>query len=129
MPSLPQINFKFPLDDSTLGMFDMNTNTKDAIREDLKLTILTSVGERVISDVGSMYKFDVFKQTKQEVQAAITSHTDQIFKNFFPFLQIDDLQVMTSDDNSAIQDYEVYVKLIYSFKGVQGFSDEILFAL
>ena len=129
MPSLPQINFKLPLNMGDLGPFDMNTNTKDAVRENLKLTILTTKGERVINEVGSKYQFDVFTQTKDEVKAAITDHTNEIFNIYFPFLNIESLEIFTQDENNAIEDNQVYVKLIYSFKGVEGFTDQINFAI
>jgi len=129
MLSAPQINFKLPLNVGNLGAFEMNDNTKDAVRENLKLTILTTKGERVINDVGSKYNFDVFTQTKEEVQTAIISHTNEIINTYFPFLQIDSLDVFTQDDNNAIEDNQVYVKLIYSFKGIEGFSDQINFAI
>ena len=125
MKSITQINFKFPLGIGSLGAFEMNTNTKDAVKENVKLTILTARGERIINDVGAMYYFDVFKQTKDEIQTAIEEHTKEMFDKYFNFLKLDNVEVSTIDDNPAIEDNQVLAKIKYSFKGVEQFSDEV----
>ncbi len=126
---MPQINFKIPLRNGSLGQFDMNTNTKDAVKENVKLTILTSIGERVVSGVGSNYHYDVFTQSKEEVQTAVIEHTNEIFEKYFDFLKIESIEVLVQEDNAAIAANNVYVKIIYSFKGIDQFADEISFVI
>ena len=126
---MPQINFKIPLRNGPLGQFDMNTNTKDAVKEDVKLTILTSIGERVISDVGSNYYYDAYTQTQGEVQAAVTEHTNEIFEKYFDFLKIESIDILVQKDNAAVATNNAYVKLKYSFRGIDNFIDEISFVV
>lgn len=120
-----QINFKFPLGKGPIGMFEMNNNTKDAVKENLKLTILTSKGERLVKDIGSRYYFDVFKQQKEEVQESIKDHTQEMFDEYFQFLKLDSVEVFTAEDTPIINDEQVLVKILYSFRGVEEFSDEL----
>ena len=126
---MPQINFKIPLRNGPLGQFDMNTNTKDAVRDNVKLTILTSIGERVVSNVGSNYYYDVFTQSKEEVQSAVIEHTNEIFEKYFDFLKIESIDVLVQEDNAAIAANNVYVNIIYSFRGIDNFMDKINFVI
>lgn len=119
------INFKFPLGRGVLGMFDTNNNTKDAVKENLKLTILTSKGERLVKDIGSSYHFDLFKQQKEEVEEGIKDHTQEIFEQYFQFLKLDNIEILTAEDNNAIEDNQVLVRITYSFRGIENFSDEL----
>ena len=123
------INFKFPLGRGILGMFETNNNTKDAVKENLKLTILTSKGERLIKNTGSSYHFDIFKQQKNEVEESIKDHTQEIFDEYFKFLKLDNVEVLTSDDNNALEDNQVLARIMYSFRGIEDFADEILIIL
>ena len=43
------INLKFPLRAYRKGFFEMNNTTRDAIREDIKILLLTKKGERVVN--------------------------------------------------------------------------------
>ena len=48
------INLKFPLRSYRRGFFEMNTTTLAAIREDIKILLLTKKGERLINtDIGT----------------------------------------------------------------------------
>jgi len=126
---MPAINFKFPLDIGSLGHFATNDNTQDAVRENVKLTILTTAGERIINPVGSSYAFDVFSQGKEQIDNLITTHTKQLFKTYFPFLNIDSIIIKHPDDDPTVQDEQVVVTIHYSFKGVQSFNDSITIGL
>ena len=43
------INLKFPLRAFRKGFFEMNNTTVDAVREDIKILLLTKKGERVVN--------------------------------------------------------------------------------
>ena len=47
-PSVGSINFKFPLKSFKQGFFQGNQTTKSAVREDIKVLLMTVKGERVM---------------------------------------------------------------------------------
>lgn len=122
---MPPINFKFPLNTGPLGFFRTNNNTKDAVRENLKLTILTNSGERLINEVGSKYVFDLTKQSKEEITKFIEDHTEELFDAYFNFLRIEKIDVLDSSDNESIGDNEVLVSIKYSFRNIEQTQDEV----
>ena len=55
------INLKFPLRAYRKGFFEMNNTTRAAIREDIKILLLTKKGERVVnSSIGTNISWEAF---------------------------------------------------------------------
>ena len=119
------INFKFPLNNSEAGYFDTNKTTKDAVKENVKLTILTNQGERIISNVGSKYSLDFYENSKEEIDENIKQHTKEIFQNFFQYLKLDEIKIIHSEDDKRVPEGNVLIGMKYSFNGVDDFTDEI----
>lgn len=121
---MSNINFKFPLNLGSQGYFDMNMDTRNAVKENLKITILTNVGERVISDVGSSFNFNAF-DLNNDLQNIVRSKMQDLFEKFFNFLNLDEVIVITNKENSSLGYDQLVVNIKYSYKGIDNFNDEI----
>lgn len=121
---MSNINIKLPLGRGSLGFFDMNNDTRSAVKENVKITILTNIGERVVSDVGSSISLDVF-ENNENIRDSLFVKFQDMFSRFFNFLNLDDVIVITSEENNSLNNDQVIVTIKYSFKGVDNFQDEI----
>lgn len=122
--NMNNVNFRFPLNLGPQGYFDMNVDTKSAVKENLKITILTNIGERVISDVGSSFNFNSF-DLNNDLQNAVRLKMEDLFEKFFSFLNLDDVVVTTNKENSSLDYDQLVVNIKYSYKGINNFDDEI----
>lgn len=118
----PQINFKFPLRSGDLGYFDMNEDTRSAVRENLKLTILTNIGERVISQVG--FDAAIVFTNQQNADFVVRTALKDMIDKYFSYLNIEEITVKTNKDNQEIPPESIVINFKYSFKN-SGITDEL----
>lgn len=123
------INFKIPLRSGPLGLFDMHKTTKDAIKENIKLTILTNKKERLVNNIGSSFHFSVFDNTVEEIDDIIKSQVNSMFKEYFDYIKIDKITIKHPDNDNTLQENQVAVSIEYSYKGIDSFSDKIAVVL
>lgn len=119
------INFKFPLRIGPLGFFDMNNDTKDAVKENIKLTLLTNKNERLVTNVGSSFHYDVFNQSEDEIDSIIKDQINSTFKEYFDYIKIDKINIIHPNDINKLNDNDIIISIEYSYKGINGFSDKI----
>ena len=63
MAKIRSINVMFPMKKSSSGAFQTNITTFDAVRDDLKILLLTNHGERPIHyDFGANLRSAIFEQ-------------------------------------------------------------------
>jgi len=108
------INYKFPFKKSVRGAFELNETTIDAVKDDLKILLLTNHGERLIHhDFGDNLKpllFEPMTDIKERIADSISSAVEK----WMPFVNIKSMDIKDTRDDSSIRDNEVRVKLFFS---------------
>jgi phage baseplate assembly protein W len=133
-PSVGSVNFKFPLKSYKQGFFQGNQTTKSAVREDIKVLLMTVKGERLMDkNMGTnipvlagqlfepMHKVELSEKIKLEVTTAI--------EIYLPFLSIQNVSVITSDDDSNLTVNQIRVSMSYLIKDQQAMSDSVSFTV
>ena len=122
------INFSFPLRWGNSNTFSVNKTTLDAVKENIKILLLTKKGERVVNpDIGTnipMLSGELFEQiNKVEMQTRMTSEISSAFKQWIKNANFAGLEIFTQEDDS-LKKNDVRVKIFYQLaKG--GINDNI----
>ena len=118
------INFKFPFVRSPQGGFASNKTTIDAVKDDLKILILTNYGERPIhADFGANLRSVIFEQgddVRQKVKDAIVSATGR----WLPAISLLDVQVDDSTTKSTIVPNQIKVTIRFSVGQQEGILEQ-----
>lgn len=94
---------------STPQVFSSSYTTQQAIKNNLINFFLTEPGERPLNPNfgGGLYAF-IFQQIKEDNLIGLEGNIESKIKNFFPYINIESLEILQNDNNSLI------VKLFYS---------------
>jgi phage baseplate assembly protein W len=124
MARIRSINLKFPLQRSPTGAFETNNTTINAVRDDLKILILTNFGERPIQyDFGANLRSVVFEQGSGLVEKAKDLITIAVNK-WMPFVVLDNIQVLSSEEDTTILPNQVRIIIEFSVGQITGVLDE-----
>ena len=128
------INFKFPLKNYKQGYFEGNKDTISAIREDLKVLLMTQKGERLMhKNMGtslpildgqlfeSMHKIEMIEKIRLDIQTQI--------EIFMPFLSLQNINVFTSEDDNNLKLNQVRVSMSYLIRDSQSLKDTYSFTV
>ena len=128
-PSVQSINFKWPLKSFRQGFFDGNTDTRAAIKEDLKVLLMTIKGERVIHrDMGTMLPVLNFEPLKKiELLEEIKLDIETQIKIYLPFLNLQSVNLLTSEDDEGLKINQIKVSMSYLIREQQGLFDNMSF--
>ena len=127
------INLKFPLRAYRKGFFEMNNTTRDAIREDIKILLLTKKGERVvISSIGTNIPIlagQLFEPAiKEDLEPQITLEVRRALERWMPYVSLESLQVFTAADaprGIALQQTQILVVMEYLVNNAEAMRDSI----
>lgn len=125
-PTLPtqSINFKYPFQFGPGGGFATNSTTVDAVADDLKVLIKTNWGERPIHyDFGANLRALIFNQTG-EVEQQITDAITAAVQKWMPYVNIDSLNVVETENDSTVDYNQVRIDLQFSV-GKTGLTGEL----
>jgi phage baseplate assembly protein W len=121
MSKLQGISPQVPLVYSqTDGPYELNKTLKQAIRQNLKMLILTSPGERImIPDFGvGLYNF-LFEQVNTNTFASVAQRIKEQVLFYMPSVNLVEVNFFTSDDDTSLQFNEVRVSIRYSILTIQ----------
>ena len=115
------INFKFPLRSYQHGFFESNTNMIAAVKEDIKVLLMTSKGERVInSEIGTRIPTlagQLFENINiEEMQMAIESEIIAAIDTFMPFVGVQSVVVQDSTTDNTLTENQIRVSMSYILK-------------
>jgi|TARA_R110002012_G_scaffold256494_2_gene436687 phage baseplate assembly protein W len=116
MSKLQGISPQVPLVYSqTDGPYELNKTLKQAIRQNLKMLILTSPGERImIPDFGvGLYNF-LFEQVNTNTFASVAQRIKEQVLFYMPSVNLVEVNFFTSDDDTSLQFNEVRVSIRYN---------------
>ena len=127
------INLKFPLRAYRKGFFEMNNTTRAAIREDIKILLLTKKGERVVnSTIGTNIPIlagQLFEPAiKEDLEPEITIEVKQALATWMPYVTLESLEVFTSADaprGIALEETQILVVMEYLVNNAEAMRDSI----
>ena len=133
-PSVGSINFKFPLKSFKQGFFQGNQTTKSAVREDIKVLLMTVKGERVMDkNMGTNIPIlagQLFEPiTKVEMSEKIKMEVTTAIEIYLPFLSIQNVSVITNEDDPNLTVNQVRVSMNYIIKDQQAMADHVSFTV
>ncbi len=115
------INIKFPLEDDVNKnkLFALNQTTKDAIRSNLLLLLLTEKGERYYyPDYGTNLLKFIFEPNDNITENDVSTDIKETVYKFIPYLTIKDIQFNRSENVLSVLIPFVYSEGAFSEPGV-----------
>ncbi len=112
------IGFTLPFSRSSgsIGYFELSRTELDAVKNNLKSLLLTNWGERVnhynlgCNLIEFLFENDRGEDLKERISDRIISQVT----TWMPFVQINDLKIVFSEDDSSLPDYTIQVKMKFS---------------
>jgi len=127
------INLKFPLRSYRKGFFEMNQTTLDAVREDIRILLLTKKGERVVNpDIGTNIPilmgqlFEPIK--KQELEDNIGREIKSALQSWMPYVTLEKIEVFSEVDppkGISLNSNQVLIKMSYRLNNNEALRDSI----
>ena len=112
---MSSISVKLPLRKSSLNGFAMNRSILSAVKQNLKMLILTIPGERVmVSNYGVGLSRYLFSNFTPDIAARIENKIREQVKIFMPAVVIENISINTSDADANT----LSLNLIYSIPGL-----------
>jgi len=131
------INLKFPLRAYRKGFFEMNNTTLAAVREDIKILLLTKKGERVINtDIGTNIPIlagQLFEPYKKDVlETQIGAEVRDALATWMPYVTLQGITVYSNVDvppGYNVQRNQALVLMQYTLNNANGISDSLALTL
>ena len=128
------INFKFPLKSANRGFFQSNQTTIAAIREDIKVLLMTAKGERVMNkDMGTNIPIlagQLFEPIKKsELLEKIRMEISTALETYLPFISLQDMILITSEDDPNLTFNQVRISMAYIIRDQQAMADKMTFTV
>ena len=131
------INLKFPLRSYRRGFFEMNTTTMSAIREDIRILLLTKKGERLVNtDIGTnipVLAGQLFEPHKSEVlEEQIAAEIRGALARWMPYVKLQGLNVYSDVDappGYTVQVNQALVLMQYTLENANGMRDSLALTL
>ena len=132
--SVGSINIKWPLGNFKQGFFQGNRDTINAIREDIKVLLMTIKGERVMHrEMGTslpvldgqlfepIKKIEITEKIRMEIQSQV--------EIYLPFISLQSVNLFTSEDDDKLKINQIRVSMSYLIKDTQAMSDTYSFTV
>ena len=124
---LEGISVSLPLTyDSVDGPYELNKNLRDVVKQNLKNLVLTSPGERVmLPDFGVGARRFLFEPNTGLVFSDLKSKITSQVTKYLPFIQLEDLIVLTSEQDASLSPNSARLILKYNI-GVVNEQDTLI---
>tara|TARA_R100000234_G_C4984787_1_gene172684 strand:+ start:911 stop:1330 length:420 start_codon:yes stop_codon:yes gene_type:complete len=128
------INLKFPLRSYRKGFFEMNNTTMDAVREDIKILLLTKKGERVVNPtIGTNIPIllgELFEPIeKNEMESRIGAEIKSALETWMPYVTLEAIEIFTTDNpppaGTNVRENDILVDMKYILQDAGGLRDSI----
>jgi phage baseplate assembly protein W len=123
-------NLRFPLQRSkTSGYFDLTVTSLEAVKQNLLLFFAVDEGERMVrNELGSRFRRYLFEPDTKNIRLKCESEVNRIFNNYFPQLNLDNLEIEVIENNATIQG-TIKINISYSFKQFETVKDSLVVVL
>ena len=128
------INLKFPLRSFRKGFFEMNNTTVDAVREDIKILLLTKKGERVVNPtIGTNIPIllgELFEPIKKvEMESRIGAEIKSALETWMPYVTLESIEIFSTANPPPvginIRENDILVSMSYILQDAGGIRDSI----
>jgi phage baseplate assembly protein W len=132
------INYSFPLRKFRQGFFEGNQDTIRAVREDIKILLMTKKGERVVNGgIGTNIPIllgSLFEQIiPEEMEARIRSEIETALVNFMPEVKLIDLKLYFEDNageiGTTVERNQVLIRMKYVLTNANRVTDSVQLTL
>jgi hypothetical protein len=100
--------------DNVDGPYELNKTLKDVVKQNLKNLILTSPGERVmLPEFGAGVRRLLFEPDINNTSNSVRERISTQISKFMPFVEVDDIIVLTADEDDSLSPNAVRLILKY----------------
>jgi phage baseplate assembly protein W len=108
------IDYPFHKSDGVEGWFKSTETTIEAVKNNIKLLLLTTRGERLMQPtLGLNLRRFLFEQFTEESRITIENEIVDTFRTFLPFVEIKDL-VIGMDETDAIGKNKLNISVLFN---------------
>ena len=124
------INLKFPLKSYRRGFFQGNTDTLSAVRENIKILLLTLKGERLMhGEMGTnipvlqgqlfepISRDETFENIRLEIETAIQS--------YLPYIRVLNIRMITQEEEPTLGNNKIRISMTYAISDQSALADTI----
>ena len=128
------VNLKFPVRSFREGFFEMNNTTRDAVKEDIKILLLTKKGERVVNpSIGTNIPIllgEMFEPIKKnEMESRIGAEIKDALSTWMPYVTLESIEIFTTSNPPPvginIRENDILVSMSYILENAGGIRDSI----
>lgn len=112
------LNIAFPLRKGTRGALQTNKLTRDAVRDDLKILILTNHGERLVhGDFGANLRGLIFENMSDDLNAQIENAIVTAVAKWMPFVTVNNIDIKDYTRDSSLPLNAIKLNISFSING------------
>ena len=128
--SVNSINLKFPLKSYKRGFFQGNTDTISAVRENIKILLLTTKGERVMhAELGTqilILQGQLFEPiTREETFENIRLEIETAIQTYLPYIRILNIKMITQEEEPRLGNNKIRINMSYAISDQNALVDNI----
>jgi len=128
--SVNSINLKFPLRSYRRGFFEGNTETISAVRENIKILLLTLKGERVNdANMGTnipVLQGQLFEPiTREETFENIRLEIETAINRYLPYISVKNIKMITQEEEPILGNNKIRINMTYVIKDQQALVDNV----
>ena len=102
-------------DDGLDGFFAQTSTTIEAVKNNIKNLLNTNLGERLMQpEIGMGLRNLLFEQMTEEKIITIQDQILDRFKIWLPFVEVRNIKIQTSDDNTNVDTNTMIVKILFN---------------
>jgi hypothetical protein len=116
MSKLEGISPKIPLTYSdTYGPYELNSNLLDTVRQNFRMLVLTTPGERImLPDFGVGLRNFLFEAIDSTTFSSIVEKMREQIDLYMPMVSLTGVDFITSDEDPSLGFNEVRIQIIYN---------------
>ena len=104
-------------DDGLGGFFASTLTTIEAVKNNIRNLLQTEEGERFFQpNLGLNLRQLLFEHIKDDNLLAVQDSILDKFEFWLPFVEVRDIQISTTDNNSSVPTNEIKVKILFNIK-------------
>lgn len=109
------LNLRFPMVQGSDGAFATNSNTLNAIADDLKILLLTNHGERPCQfNFGANLRSLVFEAEGDSLAQQIKDHIHAAIATWMPFVTVKNIVILTQANSLSVPENTIRLKISFT---------------
>ena len=97
------------------GFFAQTSTTIESVKNNIKNLLNTNLGERLMQpEIGMGLRNLLFEQMTEEKIITIQDQILDRFKIWLPFVEVRNIEIQTSDDNTNVDTNTMIVKILFN---------------